>query len=178
MMSVRASRTGTVARTLLRGGLGALLFAAGMLKVSETSEYAEALALFRLLPGSANRILALAMPWWELTAGACLLLGLWTRAALLISTGLFGLFAGAVGLALGRGLNIECGCFGAAFRIPASGLHLGANVALALLSAGLLGIEGTGRSPSSVPASMRTKAEKEKGPAEQLLSGGGDPCRK
>ena len=179
MSPVQPGRVRSLAPLLLQGGLGALLLVAGVLKVSESAELAETLALFRLLPAAANRMLAIGLPWWEITTGTFLLLGLWGRAALLLSTGLFALFALAVGIALARGLVVDCGCFGVAFRMPVSGLHLGANIAFALLSGGLLvrSVRArAGPSPSFAPAGR--SAEEQEGPAPRLLAGGGDPWRR
>jgi len=48
----------------------------------------------------------------EIVVGACLVLGLLSRAAAVVSAVLFLAFVIGIGSAWERGLQIECGCFG------------------------------------------------------------------
>ncbi len=57
--------------------------------------------------------------------GACLIIGIWTRAAALVSLYFFIIFALAVGSAIARNLNIECGCLGNADASKVGFLTLG-----------------------------------------------------
>jgi uncharacterized membrane protein YphA (DoxX/SURF4 family) len=54
---------------------------------------------------------ALTLPWMEFFVGACLALGLWTRASALLVAGMMLVFMVAFSVATARGLNIACGCF-------------------------------------------------------------------
>jgi uncharacterized membrane protein YphA (DoxX/SURF4 family) len=92
--------------------LGAILCAAGVMKLTVAWEFSESIANYRMLPAQLNQILGVVLPWWELGAGLLLLLGLWVRASALLSLALFGAFGAAVSMALARGLDIDCGCFG------------------------------------------------------------------
>jgi uncharacterized membrane protein YphA (DoxX/SURF4 family) len=105
----RWSRAGILA---LRVGVGSLLCLAGLSKLGSAWEFAETLANYRLLPAQANQILSVILPWWEITAGLLLVLGLWVRASALFSMGLFSVFVISITLALARGLDVQCGCFG------------------------------------------------------------------
>jgi len=97
---------------VLRLALGVVLFYAGFLKLRDGYAFAEAIANFRLLPAQANQIMAVVLPWLEVATGLLLVFGVWVRAAGLLAALLFVAFLGAIALALWRGLDIECGCFG------------------------------------------------------------------
>jgi uncharacterized membrane protein YphA (DoxX/SURF4 family) len=112
--------------TLLRVALGGLLFFAGFLKLGHGSEFSETIANYMLLPAVPNQLLAVTLPWIEVSAGVLLVFGVWTRAAAMLSLLLFGAFSVAVISALTRGLDIDCGCFG-----TSSAAHVGTR-ALAL----------------------------------------------
>jgi len=53
-----------------------------------------------------------ALPLVEVVVGACLLLGLLTRPAAVVSAVLFVAFIVGIAAAWARGLEIDCGCFG------------------------------------------------------------------
>ena len=93
---------------------GALLCAAGAMKLNSPAAFAATIANFRMLPPVGNQFLAVALPWCELSTGLLLIAGVWTRAAGITATLLFLAFGIAVSAALFRSLDIECGCFGTA----------------------------------------------------------------
>lgn len=64
------------------------------------------------LPDFMTRLATSATPWVELIAAVLLLRGVWSRAAATILALLLVLFIVLIAQALGRGLNVECGCFG------------------------------------------------------------------
>jgi uncharacterized membrane protein YphA (DoxX/SURF4 family) len=82
--------------------------------------------------------LAIGLPWLELVIGACLLLGLWTRASALLVSILMVVFIIAFASAKARGLNISCGCFEVGQAHGASSLILVLLRDAAFLGAGLL----------------------------------------
>ena len=118
---------------LLRAVVTAVFAGAGALKAWDPAEFAFAIDRYRLVPWSAAAGLALYLPWLEL-AGA---LGLWFRpargAARGLLMGLTGIFLVALASAWGRGLDIDCGCFGAAGAGDLSLALLRASGLLALL---------------------------------------------
>ena len=67
---------------------------------------------FRVLPIFAENVVALALPWIELVAALALILNIRARSGALVVTGLLAGFTVAIIVALVRGLDIECGCFG------------------------------------------------------------------
>jgi putative oxidoreductase len=99
---------------ILRLGLGALFVVAGGLKLRDPAAFAQEIANYQLLPALAP-YLALALPTIEIVAGVALLLlpAPWQRAAALALAGLLAMFTVATLAVVVRGVNIECGCFGA-----------------------------------------------------------------
>lgn len=90
---------------------GAFVFA-GALKIADPAQFAVAVSHYRLVPHELLNLLAILLPWIEVTAGVFVLAGIWLRAAALVITGLTAVFFALIVSALARGLNIECGCFG------------------------------------------------------------------
>ena len=63
-------------------------------------------------PGA--NVMAVTLPWIELGAGALLILGIYTRPAALLTTGMLVVFLAAIIYAYTIGLDIDCGCFSSA----------------------------------------------------------------
>lgn len=97
---------------IVRVALGALLVGAGVMKFTSGWSFSELIANYRLLPAAGNQIVAVILPWCEISAGLLLIFGIWTRAAAMLSVLFFAAFTVAIVSALARGLDIECGCFG------------------------------------------------------------------
>jgi ubiquinone/menaquinone biosynthesis C-methylase UbiE/uncharacterized membrane protein YphA (DoxX/SURF4 family) len=97
---------------LLRLGLGVLLLWAAATKLPDMAAFAETVANYRLLPPALVAAAAAAVVGVELVAGALLLAGRHARAAALVAAVLLAAFAGALALALARGIDLRCGCFG------------------------------------------------------------------
>jgi hypothetical protein len=57
--------------------------------------------------------IALALPFVQMTVAVCLLARWWVPAAYALGFFLFAMFLGAQLLVMSRGLQIDCGCFGA-----------------------------------------------------------------
>jgi uncharacterized membrane protein YphA (DoxX/SURF4 family) len=93
--------------------LGAVLLWAGVAKAANPSELLGSVFSYDLpLPRFVLELAAVGLPWLEIVLGICLLLNHWTGTALVLSGGLFAMFAMATGQAWARGLEISCGCFG------------------------------------------------------------------
>jgi putative oxidoreductase len=97
----------------LRVVIGGLFIWAGCLKIGDPQQFADSVASFALLPKQLINLIALGLPPLEVLAGLWLISG-WKESpatfALLILTVVFAL---ALGQALVRGLQVDCGCFGA-----------------------------------------------------------------
>ncbi|HEV7402949.1 MAG TPA: MauE/DoxX family redox-associated membrane protein [Chthoniobacteraceae bacterium] len=105
---------------LLRVVLGAVFFAAGVIKIWDfhqgawaTPAFYEDIANYHLLESSdAVMLAAVYLPWLELIVGGALLFGRATAGAAALCAGLLLVFIAALASAWSRGLDISCGCFG------------------------------------------------------------------
>ena len=91
--------------------LGIIFVVAAWPKIADPPAFAHMIFNYRILPGSMINLSALTMPWVELLAGLCLILGIWTRAARTIVAVLLIVFMIAIAFNLFRGNAIDCGCF-------------------------------------------------------------------
>jgi len=95
----------------VRLGLAAVFLFAAVPKIQEPDLFASNVYNYQMLPPWGVNTLALGLPWLELVLGACLALGLWTRASATLVAGLMAVFMVAFASATARHLNISCGCF-------------------------------------------------------------------
>jgi len=91
--------------------LAAVFIYAAVEKISDPARFSDAVAGFRILPLWSVNIFAIILPWMELLAGLSLIPGVTFRSSALLLIGLSIMFIGAVGSAMVRGLDVECGCF-------------------------------------------------------------------
>jgi putative oxidoreductase len=96
----------------LRLILGGVFLYAGFLKMREPLAFADSIASFRILPNPLINLLALGLPPLEMIVGGMLLVGWRIRLASFAVLLLSLTFAIALGQALVRGLEVDCGCFG------------------------------------------------------------------
>ena len=99
----------------LKLGVGALLVAAGVLKLGDPGAFAGDIANYQLAPRLAPHGAAI-LPSLEVIAGLVLMLSplrsRWMPAAAVVALGLFGLFTSALSYVLAAGIDVNCGCFG------------------------------------------------------------------
>jgi uncharacterized membrane protein YphA (DoxX/SURF4 family) len=91
--------------------LGVLFIGACLHKIAEPRSFAVDIATYDILPLALVNLAAITLPWAELAAGAMLLVGHRVRAAALMISGMMVVFLVALIIALGRGLDMSCGCF-------------------------------------------------------------------
>jgi len=108
MDMVKAERTVLLLARLV---LGAVFLTASVNKIADPGSFARAVAGYRLVPGELVNLFAVTLPWVEAVCGILLLSGQWVRSAALVVTSLVLMFMLAVGISVGRGLDIACGCF-------------------------------------------------------------------
>ena len=101
-----------IAVLIVRVAIGAIFLAAGALKAGHAAQFAVEIAAFRLLPPSVIGPMALGLPLLEMLLGACLVLGVFTRASAWIAFAMFAAFDLAIASAVVRGMSVNCGCFG------------------------------------------------------------------
>ena len=112
----RIGRLLTHRRTVLLGQIviGLVFLAAGLAKVGDASSFALQIRHYRLVPFGLENLLAVTLPWIELLAALAILLRLHPRAGSAVGAGFMVLYVVVVAVAVARGLDIECGCFGTA----------------------------------------------------------------
>jgi putative oxidoreductase len=104
--------------------LGGLFVYAGVVKVLDPLDFAQSIRNYRLVGQSLSFIAAVVLPWLEILAGVALAAGIWKRASTLIITGLLVFFILLTLVTIARGLDVECGCFGALSRKSGFGVIL------------------------------------------------------
>jgi len=97
---------------ILLWGMAAVFLVAGVMKALNPSAFAEDIRNYRMVPWSANVVLALYLPWLEIFAGGALLCPKLRKGGLLLCGVMLLAFLVALISVEARGLNISCGCFG------------------------------------------------------------------
>jgi uncharacterized membrane protein YphA (DoxX/SURF4 family) len=105
-------RFGIAAGLLARLVVGLVWVVAGALKLPDPNENVRAVRAYQLLPEAIVPVVGHGLPVLEILVGLCLLLGLLTRVAALVSALLLVAFIIGIASAWVRGLSIDCGCFG------------------------------------------------------------------
>ena len=80
-------------------------------KILNPYDFAMQVATYQILPLPLINLQAIVLPWIELVAGVLLILGLWTRAAAVVTCGMNAMFIVAISMALAADLQLQCGCF-------------------------------------------------------------------
>ena len=118
--------------------IGLLFIGAALPKIGDPRSFSVAVHNFRLLPLFLENLAAISLPWIELVAGLALVLGVRARAGGLVATLMMVLFTVVVAIALVRGLDVGCGCFG-----TADGSRVGAQKLLENTGLTVLALLGT-----------------------------------
>jgi uncharacterized membrane protein YphA (DoxX/SURF4 family) len=124
----------------LRLVLGAIFVYAAWTKLSNPWElFAMSIDSYQLLPLAMVELVARTLPWLELAIGVALISGMFLRTAAVGTTLLLALFFGLMVRAYAKGMEINCGCFGAGEVISwktllRDGSLLAASLALASMS--------------------------------------------
>ncbi|MGB5287201.1 MAG: MauE/DoxX family redox-associated membrane protein [Ignavibacteriaceae bacterium] len=92
--------------------LGFVFIYASVTKISDPESFSQAIYNYKLLPLFLVNILAIILPWIELSAGVLLIFGISVKENSAILNGLLIIFIIAIVISLFRGLDINCGCFG------------------------------------------------------------------
>lgn len=94
--------------------IGSLFVYESVHKIVDPAEFAASIRNYMIVPPAWSNILALTLPWIEIGAGSFLIMGIQTRPSALVTTGMLGIFLGALIHAYSIGLDIDCGCFSSA----------------------------------------------------------------
>lgn len=120
-----------------RVGLGLVFVWAGLPKLLDPASLATAIENYRVLPSSLSGVSAVLLPVFELTLAAALASPRLARGALLLSSLLLFVFAAAMAQARARGIDLECGCFGASVQTAVSWWTVARSALLCVFAAGL-----------------------------------------
>ncbi|WP_354639559.1 MauE/DoxX family redox-associated membrane protein [Kitasatospora camelliae] len=93
---------------------------AGLAKVADPAEAAQAVRAYEILPESLVKPVGWGLPFLELALALLLLIGLGTRIAAAVSAVLLLAFISGIASAWARGISIDCGCFGGGGTVDAS----------------------------------------------------------
>jgi len=101
---------------LLRVIVGGVFIWAGALKIADPLGFAQSIKNYQVIPHSLAFLIAVVLPWVEVLSGAFLIIGFFRRSSALLISLLLAGFIGLVALALARGIDTSCGCFGSLSR--------------------------------------------------------------
>jgi len=93
---------------------GAVFVYAGTMKMADAAGFAATVFNYQILPANMVYGAAMVLPALEVVCGVSLWVNSLARAASVVLNLLMAAFMGALGWAMARGLDVECGCFGAA----------------------------------------------------------------
>ena len=96
---------------LLRVFTGIVFVLASWDKLLDPVAFARVIHNYQIIPSFTVNLVAIILPWMELTCGLLLILGLLTKGSIFIIDSLLFVFILALGFNLYRGLDISCGCF-------------------------------------------------------------------
>ena len=91
--------------------LGAVFIYASLLKIADPVAFAGSVAAYKILPYFASYLTAAVLPFVELSCGLLLVCGYRVKGGALIIAIMNVVFMIALGAAIVRGLDIDCGCF-------------------------------------------------------------------
>jgi len=100
-------------KTVLRTAVGGLFVYAGVLKASDPTAFLKSIENYQILPHAAAVAAAFYLPYLEIFCGTGLVIKRLQSGALALLGGLMFVFIAALLAAWVRGLDIDCGCFGA-----------------------------------------------------------------
>ncbi|MGW1176772.1 MauE/DoxX family redox-associated membrane protein [Kitasatospora sp. NPDC002543] len=115
-VSARSEWLGTVVRL----GLAVVWGWAGLAKVSDPAEAAQAVRAYEILPEGLVKPIGYGLPFLELALALLLVVGLGVRLVAGVSALLLLVFIAGIASAWARGISIDCGCFGGGGHVDAS----------------------------------------------------------
>ena len=141
---------------VLRLILAGVFVYAAIPKIMDPAGFAKSINNYQLLPGTFINLPAIYLPWLELLAAIALVaVPRLRRGALALITLMLVVFIAAIGSAMARGIDIDCGCFSTTGQgMKAGWLHELMDVALLAIALWLIRFDARGvRSSSASPDS-------------------------
>lgn len=96
---------------LFRVSLGSVFIYAAYHKIQTPEQFAKIVYGYDIFPFFSINLIAVILPFIELTTGFALIMGWYPRAAVLIMNGMLMMFVFLIGFNLFRGHEFDCGCF-------------------------------------------------------------------
>ncbi len=115
---------------LARIAIGIVFITAALAKIGDPGALATQVHHFHLAPEAWENLIAITLPWVELLTGLALVLDVRARSGAWVAAALLASFTLMVAIAMARGLNFECGCFGTADATRIGAVKLLENLAL------------------------------------------------
>ncbi len=100
--------------------IGMIFIYASFHKIADPSGFAKIIYGYGLFPNISVNLIAIVVPFIELTAGIALITGVYPRSAALIINGLVISFIITISVNLIRGHEFDCGCFSSKSATPES----------------------------------------------------------
>ncbi len=123
----------------LRLAAAGVWLAAGIAKIPDIHGFRLLVDKYGILPGALAGPFAYALPFVEVGIGLYLAGGLFVRGAALAGTLLMALFLAAQGIAMARGLSLDCGCFGTGVQSTVGPLTILRDISLGIPTFLMLG---------------------------------------
>lgn len=133
---------------LCRVLFGAMFVYAGAEKMFDADTFAQAIFNYQILPAKLVQGAAMVLPGVEVICGLALCANALARGAAVLLNGLMLVFIVAIGAAMARGLNVNCGCFGGPGEAVTRETLIRDGVILAVGLTALWGTFAEGRRPS------------------------------
>ncbi|NOZ74808.1 MAG: DoxX family membrane protein [FCB group bacterium] len=103
-------KPGTLLIIAARLIVGFVMIYAALDKIADPLTFSRAINNYHLIPWGMENIMAITLPWIEMFVGIGLITGIFLDGAVLVVQGLMAVFILAIGSAILRGYDIECGC--------------------------------------------------------------------
>lgn len=101
---------------LLRLVVGGVFISSGVVKILDPLAFAQQVRNYRIIGQDLSFLVALYLPWLEILAGAFLVAGVLKKASAALISLMLGGFIVLVAVTMVRGIDVDCGCFGALSR--------------------------------------------------------------
>lgn len=141
---------------IARLALAAVFVWAAIPKLLEPASFAEAVANYHLVPDSLVGVVAALVPAMELVIAVALVVGWGARGAAVAAMAMLTVFTIGMVQAMVRGIDLECGCFGAALKAEVGWGTVLRNVALVGLGGAVL-VLGSRRAQQPTTTTTTTK---------------------
>lgn len=98
--------------TFCRLAFAIIFLFAGIEKIANPEDFAVSISNYKILPLFSVNIFAILLPWIEIVGAILLIFNLFVEENSLLLNSLLVVFTVMVSIAVLRGLDIDCGCFG------------------------------------------------------------------